>query len=243
MAEPGANPDGSAQPEPETQPPADGSPATTQQDPSSEPVEVEPETEPRGETLFFDDFEDGDASEWETDVTDGDPDVGSWSIISQGGGRVFQQGVEESDISWAYVGDESWTDQFIELDVQFVSASDPEDGFIYVVARVSAPPDNPDKFSYYWLEFRSNGEFRIRKRTGDGSDDVTERNRLMFVAEPGKWHRIGFRLKGPEMTVWYNGIEVLDAVDQDISHGRMGIGGRDAVFAVDNVRVTVPIDD
>jgi hypothetical protein len=208
---------------------------------TTDPVELD------GTELLFDDFEDGNADGWLADMSDGDDLVGDWQVVAGNDGFVYRQASVFGDATYAYTGDVGWSDVFVQADVAFLTTSDAddgvgEDGFVYFVVRRAVRAGSDDDFNYVVLEFRSDGQFRIRRRLdGSSGDPIADWNRLGFQSMPGQWHHVGVKVAGDTITVYYNDFEVLDGViPEGLEVGQIGIGVVDATIDVDNVVVSLP---
>ncbi len=187
---------------------------------------------------YTDDFEDGDALDWFADApTPADSSVvGDWSVIDDGGNKVYQEGTAYGDESWTVGGDRYWTDVRIEARVMFVSETAAGDGLIYLGARW-APGDK----NYYFAEFRSDGKPKVRRKTNGSSTDVLTFDIDPIVAGMGTWHTLALTLAGADVTLEVNG-EVLGTATDDapLAQGGIALGTRDCVAVFDDVHVTEP---
>lgn len=209
--------------------------------------EITDPVEPDGSELLFDDFEDGNADGWLADASDGDDRVGDWQVVAGNGGFVYRQATVFGDATHTYAGDDGWTDVFLQADVAFLTTSDAsdgvgEDGFVYFQVRRALRDGSEDDFNYVVLEFRSDGQFRIRQRLdGSSGDPIADWNDLGFQATAGQWHHIGVHVQGDAIAIYYNDIEILDGViPAGLEAGHIGIGVVDATIDVDNVVVSLP---
>jgi hypothetical protein len=191
---------------------------------------------PPGELLLLDDFEDGLASGWIADATDGNDLVGNWSVVATEEGHAFAQ-LDDSfdDDSWAVGGDVTWTDVSLEARCRFTAVSNIEDAVVMLALRFQS------KDNYYFVEFRGDGTVKIRKRV-DGSEPELSSEELDVPAVVGEWMTLGFSVRGSSLEARLNGALIGSAVlDTDLASGGIGLGVKEsAAVEFDDVRVTVP---
>jgi hypothetical protein len=181
--------------------------------------------------LFFDDFEDGSASDWISADDEGTPITG-WSIVADGS-SVFKQGSASSDPSWSIGGDVSWTDQIVEVKIKFDDVPD-ESAAALVAARFTSFD------SYYYLEIRGDGGIKIRKRVDGSTGDVTRYDPDVPLTG-NTWYTVGIGAVGTTLTAYFGGVPVAMGTDSDLARGGIGIGtAEEAVVAFDDVSVTAP---
>ena len=183
--------------------------------------------------LLFDDFEDGDAKGWISDVNNGN-DVGNWAVVAGMTSQVYKQQTEYSDPSWAVGGDLAWTDQVVETKLQFTSSS-AGDPVGYLAARLQS------KDRYYFLEFHSNatnGSIKVRKRVDGSTTDLITSTKLGKPIIVGTWYTIGLSVVGTTLTASFDGNPVGTATDSALTNGGMALGIVDAVAEFDDVKVT-----
>jgi hypothetical protein len=186
---------------------------------------------PPSGSLFFDDFEDGDTSDWYSVDDEGMP-ISGWSLVEDGS-TVFKQGSASSDPSWSIGGNVNWTDQVLEVKLKFDDVPDES-----AAALISARFQNFD--SYYYLELRGDGGIKLRKRVDGSTTDVTRYDPDAPLAG-NTWYTVGIGAVGTTLTAYFNGVAVATAADDSIPAGGIGIGTtEEAVVAFDDVSVTAP---
>lgn len=186
---------------------------------------------PPSGSIFFDDFEDGETSDWISVDDEGTP-IGGWSLVEDGS-TVFKQGSASSDPSWSIGGDVTWTDQVLEVKLKFDDVPDES-----AAALISARFRSFD--AYYYLELRGDGGIKIRKRVDGSTSDVTRYDPDAPLAG-NTWYTAGIGAVGTTLTAYFNGVAVATATDSSIPAGGIGIGTtEEAVVAFDDVSVTAP---
>jgi len=126
--------------------------------------------------IFKDDFEDGDFSDWSTDV---DPGIeGSrWRVEEEGDNRVLS--CEGS--SWGWAGDTEWTDYTIELKLKLVK------GGCGISFRLSHKPEGAEhytlSFSHYDLSLVKT-ELYLKEARG------TEHRHVSMDLDPDRWYDV-----------------------------------------------------
>jgi hypothetical protein len=186
---------------------------------------------------YTDDFEDGNDDDWFADKANAATDaVGDWGVVDDGGNHVYQAKTAFDDESWTVGGDRNWTDVRIEARVRFDSESSEGDGMIYLAGRW-APGDR----DYYWVEFRSTGKPKVRRKTDGSSADIVTLDIDEIVAGLGTWHTLALTLKGAEATLELDGMVLGTGTDSaPLMRGGIALGTRDCVASFDDVKVVVP---
>jgi len=207
--------------------------------PASTPPAVAPpiaESGESGDVLFADDFEDGNDAGWVADVADGDDLVGNWEVVATEEGQAYAQlDTSSSDESWAVGGNINWTDVSFQVRFRFTDASSIEDAIVMLGARFR------DKDNYYYIEYRGEGDLKIRKRV-DGSEPELASESLDQAAVAGEWIDVAFTAVGDTLQASVGGQLIGSAVvDSDLASGGIALGVREsAAVEFDDVRVTVP---
>jgi len=184
---------------------------------------------------YTDDFEDGDDADWFADRTSTDV-FGDWAVVDDGGNQVYQARTAFEDESWTVGGDRNWTDMRIEARVKFVSELADGDGMIYLAGRW-APGDR----DYYFVEFRSTGKPKVRRKTDGSSDDVLTFDDLDEIVAGTDWHTLALTLSGAEVTLEVDGTVLGTVTDTaPLAAGGIALGTRDCVASFDDVTVSVP---
>jgi hypothetical protein len=187
---------------------------------------------------YADDFEDGNDNDWFPDVTSpaNTDAVGDWGIVDDGGNQIYQAKTAFEDESWTVGGDRNWTDVRIEARVRFDSETADGDGMIYLAGRW-APGDR----DYYWVEFRSTGKPKVRRKLDGSSADIVTLDIDEIVAGMGTWHSLALVLKGAEATLELDGMVLGTGTDSaPLARGGIALGTRDCVASFDDVKVSVP---
>lgn len=176
---------------------------------------------------FSEDFEDGEANGFVADVDEELVSLGSWSVVEDGEGRVYQQSQLTDDATWAVGGDFHWADQRFETKFKILSGID--EVYVYVAARLL------DFDHYYYLEIRSD-RIKLRVRN-DGNADIIEWDIPAAMLE-SEWHTVALSAVGSTLTVEFDGMEVMTTTDAQLTNGGIGVGVRDGTVAFDDLSVT-----
>lgn len=189
-----------------------------------------------GDVLLFDDFEDGDASGWIVDSSDGAERVDGWAVVTTDEGRAYAQRDDSSDDdTWSIGGSVYWSDVDVATRFRFTAADEIEDAVAMFAVRFRS------REAYYYIEYRGDGSLKLRKRF-DGSDTDLVSEDLERVAVLGEWIDIAVSARGGSLQVTLDGVAVGAAVnDGDVPAGGIGLGvSESAAVEFDDVRVTVP---
>jgi len=175
--------------------------------------------------VFFDDFEDGNATmpSW----LDGDPTQGAtWSVVArEGGNRVFAQSAPVSDWVISVSGDYRWTDQVIEATVKRTTAG----GMVGIFGRVL------DMRNYYFLYF-DDANIILRKRVNNSSANLAK---VKFPVVSGTSYTLKLSIVGSTLTGYVDGMMWVTGTDTFLTSGGIGVGTSDsATGEFDNVAVS-----
>jgi hypothetical protein len=182
-----------------------------------------------GAELLFEDFEDGKANGWIASVDDENLPLGAWAVAS----GVYQQSQATSDPTWAVGGCLSWGDQFFETKVMFDASSALEDATVFIAARFQTFD------RYYFVEFRGDGNLKIRSRVDGSTQDLGAiEDNVPLTA--GTWYAVGLKVKGSTIEAYLDGVLAASGSDAVLTTGGIGLAARDAIVSFDDVRVTVP---
>ena len=180
-----------------------------------------------GPSLFFDDFETGNASQWiAVPPTD-------WSVVSSGGSRVYQLGAASNTLRVATAGNASWTDQTVEARMNILSFGGGSTSYLAAIYARFKDLDN-----HYYLAVESNTKLSIRMKSG-GSN-----TRLSSAVDSGitvnTWHTLKLQAKGSTLSASVDGVEKATFTNASIPSGGIGVGCVNASAQFDDVRVTLP---
>ena len=182
-----------------------------------------------GTSLFAENFEDGDDNGWITDVR---TSLGAWTVVTDGGNQVYQQGAADSVRTLSVGGAVGWTDQRVDVKVKFPTLS-AAGGRALVAARVR------DLANYYFVRLDPTGQISIGKRLADAATTlVTARNLTPLAA--GTWYTLSLDVKGTTLTAYLDGTSVATIADADLATGGIAVGTERAITLFDDVRVTTP---
>jgi hypothetical protein len=184
---------------------------------------------------FFDDFEDGTATEWYPS----DTAAPAWAVVMDGATKVFQQGTLSSERLIAVRGDVAWTDQAIEARVKLISGSSS--------ARMSLVARLKDLDNYYLLQLEDE-EIQVR-RVLNGSSTTLTRVKMANAARVaiGTWYSLKLVVRGSTVVGYVKDAaaatytatpEMADTTP--LTNGAVGVAIEDAAAAFDDVRVTPP---
>lgn len=187
---------------------------------------------PPGTVLFSDDFENGSAK-WIAPLP-------GFSIVMDGS-NVYSESVVENKVHIASAGDVAWTDQIVEARVKVLSFGGSSTSYLAgVFARVK------DENDYYYAALQSDGQFKIKKKSGGNNSSISTGLKGLTVSE-NTWYTVRFSAIGSTLTLNVDtvppqpaAVPPLTATDTDIASGGIAVGTTNATAEFDDVKVTVP---
>jgi len=151
--------------------------------------------------IFKDDFEDGDFSDWSTDV---DPGIeGSrWRVEEEGDNRVLS--CEGS--SWGWAGDTEWTDYTIELKLKLVK------GGCGISFRISHKPEGAE---HYTLSLSRYGLSLVKTELYLKEARTTEHKRVSIDLNPDRWYDVQIFCIENNIKAYLDGVLKVEYSDED----------------------------
>jgi len=156
------------------------------------------------DTLFSDDFEDGNSSGWSGSG-------GSWSVATDGT-RVLRQGGTSSDARFT-AGTQSWTAYSVQARVKPTAFSG-SNRFVAVLARVQS------NTSYYYVALRGNNTVELKKLVNGSS---TTLDTASLTVSTNTWYTVRLDVSGTSLRGYVNGNLLTEATDSQFSTGRIGV--------------------
>ncbi|MEU4559378.1 right-handed parallel beta-helix repeat-containing protein [Actinoplanes sp. NPDC023936] len=169
------------------------------------------------DTLFTDDFEDGNATGWTASG-------GSWAIATDGD-RVYRQSGTSSDAR-SLAGNAAWTNYSAQAVVK-PTAFNGTNRFVALLARAQ------NNTSYYYLALRSNNTVELKKLVGGSSTTLDTASVGVSV---GTAYTLRLDVSGTSLRGYVNGAALVDATDSQFSSGRIGVATFNASADFDDVR-------
>src|SRR6266542_2983534 len=133
--------------------------------------------EAQNQTLFSDNFEDGNANGWTKSG-------GSWSVVSDGS-LVYRQSGTSSDAR-ARAGSTSMTNYAVQARVKPL-AFNGSNRFVALLARAQSMT------SYYYLALRNNNQLELKKLVGGSSTTLAATS---FTVTTGTWDTLRIDVVG-----------------------------------------------
>lgn len=171
------------------------------------------------DTLFSDDFEDGNATGWTASG-------GSWAVATDGS-RVYRQSGTSSDAR-SLAGTASWTDYSVQATVK-PTAFNGSNRFVALLARAQSST------SYYYLALRSNNTVELKRLVG-GSGTTLDSAAVPVAV--GTAYTLRIDVAGSSLKGYVNGTLLTEATDSQFASGRIGVATFNASANFDNVQVT-----
>ncbi|WP_433789153.1 family 16 glycoside hydrolase [Actinoplanes sp. CA-252034] len=166
----------------------------------------------RAETLFGDNFDDGNADGWSRNG-------GAWSVA----GGIYQQTTAGGNAR-ALAGATSWTDYTVQARVNTT-------GTAGVAARATSTSQ------YYTLVVTGAGTAQLQRVSGGTATALGT-----ATVGAGTWRTLALTVRGATLTGHVNGTQVLQATDSTFTSGRIGLvtAGTSAGFDDVAVNTTAP---
>jgi len=175
-------------------------------------------------TLFRDDFEDGDADDWEIEVPEGSE--GGVSVVLEGGNNVL----EIRDRAQAVAGSPGWTDYTLEVRVKLLSQT----SSVVIVFRWGDGEPTRRYMVQYWAGYTN---LKFSKQAGDEFTDIAFTEDQDF--NPDIWRTIKITSKNDEFWAYVDGELQLHVTDDAFPSGRIGFDADpDSLIHIDDVKVT-----
>ncbi|RAN94206.1 pectate lyase family protein [Micromonospora noduli] len=171
------------------------------------------------DTLFTDDFEDGNATGWTASG-------GSWTVATDGS-RVYRQSGTSSDAR-SLAGTASWTDYSVQATVK-PTAFNGSNRFVALLARAQSST------SYYYLALRSNNTVELKRLSGGSSTTLDSAATTVTV---GTAYTLRIDVAGSSLKGYVNGTLLTEATDSQFASGRIGVATFNASANFDSVQVT-----
>jgi Fibronectin type III domain len=157
----------------------------------------------QNQTLFSDDFQDGNASGWTRSS-------GSWSIVTDGSLAYSQSGT--SSDSNARAGSSAWTNYSVQARVKPI-AFNGADRYVGVMARVV------NSNHYYFLALQNGNRLVLGKRAGSSPIILASRS---FTFTTGTFYTLRLDAQGSSLSGYVNGALQLTATESEFASGIIG---------------------
>ncbi len=171
------------------------------------------------QTLLFEDFEDQTANGWTVER-------GQWSIVNFGSSYKYDT-QDEDNIARSYVGESSWSNYSVEVDLEVNSWGSASSMLVGVMGRYL------DSDNYYMFVYDS-GQLKIRKKVSGSIIDIASRN---FTFSLNDTYTFRAELSGSNLKLYVNGAEQLSINDNTFSSGKAGLITCYANAKFDNVLI------
>lgn len=155
------------------------------------------------QTLFSDDFQDGNASGWTRSS-------GTWSVVTDGSLAYRQSGTSAD--SNTRTGSSSWTDISVQARVKPI-AFNGADRFIGVMTRVV------NSNHYYFLALQNGNRLVLGKRAGSAPIILASRS---FNFTTGTYYTLRLDAQGSSLSGYVNGALLLNATEGEYTSGLIG---------------------
>jgi hypothetical protein len=175
---------------------------------------------------FTEDFEDGQAQgfmPWNEDLTQG-----TWAIVADGAGKVYQPSAAVGDLEFAVGGSTAWTDVALKVKVRLADA----DSGAQIVLRFKEPK------TYLVVEMAV-GKYKLRGRAAGSTQDLISPSPKPTIVA-GTWYTVGIVAKGTTVSLTLDGqpIGASAMCNALISNGGVALGVAEGSVAFDDLNVT-----
>jgi len=171
------------------------------------------------QTLFTDDFEDGNANGWSKSG-------GTWAVVSDGS-LVYRQSGTSADAK-ARAGSTSLTNYSVQARVKPLSFNG-SNRFAALTARVQSSTN------YYYLALSNSNQLLLRKLVGGSSTTLASKS---LTVTTGTWYTLRIDVVGAQLWGYVNGALELTATDSQFSSGNIGAATFNASAEFDDFAVT-----
>jgi hypothetical protein len=176
---------------------------------------------------FSEDFEDGQANgflPWNEDLT-----AGTWDVVPDGAGMVYQPHAPVSELELAVGGSSDWSDVSFSVKARLAN----EESGANLLVRMKDPD------TYLVVEMAV-GKYKLRGRAdGSTQDLVAPSPKPIIIA--GTWYTVGVIAKGSAVTLMLDDAVIGSATAQPaISNGGIAVGVAEGSASFDDVRVVAP---
>ncbi len=174
------------------------------------------------DTLFTDNFDDGDATGWTRSG-------GSWAVVTDGTPAYRQSSTSAS--AKALAGTATWTDYTVSARVKPI-AYGASTRSVGVAARARSTSD------YYALVLTGSGAAQLQRVVGGGT---TVLGTAAVGGTTGTWRTLTLTAQGSALTGFVDGNQVVQATDSALGAGRIGLIASYASATYDDVTVDTGI--
>ena len=181
------------------------------------------------DSLFEDDFEDGDASGWTSTS-------GEWEVVDDDSNVYEQTQFDGNTLRVANVSNACWDDQVVEARVKVLDFGGQSTSYS---ANVFARYLNSSTYYVLGVNSGSNGQLFIGK-AANGSLQRLATKGLGFDEQEDVWFTLRLEAVGTSLKGYVNGTLQLEASDAQITSGGVAVGTTHASARFDDVRVTRP---
>ncbi len=171
------------------------------------------------QTLFTDDFEDGNANGWSKSG-------GSWAVVTDGS-QVYRQSGTSSDAR-ARAGSASWTNYSVQARVKPLGFNG-SNRFVSLIARAQSSTN------YYYLGLSNTNQLLLRKLVGGSTTTLASKP---LTVTTGTWYTLRIDVVGAQLWGYVNGALELTATDSQFSSGNIGGATFFSSAAFDDFTVT-----
>ena len=174
----------------------------------------------RAATWFADDFGDGAADGWTEQANYDD-----WSVVQDNGNFVYYSSTTREGRTSA--GSSTWTDYSVKADVKVENFNGSNRA--YVSGRYR------DGNNYYAASLTGGDTLELRKKVSGSSSTIASKP---YSFATGVWYEVKLEMAGTSLKVYVNGALELEATDNSLASGGIGLVAFKTVAKYDNVVVT-----
>lgn len=173
--------------------------------------------------IFSNDFENGNADNW-TSTT------GTWSVVEESGNHMYYQSSQNEGRSFS--GSNTWTDYSVQADVKIDNFNGTNR--TYVCGRYV------DGNNYYAasLSNSNGGTLEIRKKVNGSSSTLA--SKTDFPITTGTAYTVRLELSGDSLKMYVNDVLQLNAHDNNLTAGGIGLVAYKTAAKFDNINAVAP---
>ncbi len=156
-------------------------------------------------SLFGDNFEDGNASDWGIQY-------GTWSVVLDNGSYVYYQSSSSEGRTW--IGSASWNDYSVVSKVKIENFNGSN------CALICARYKDGNNYYAASLYNSSEGKLQIRRKTKGSTKILVSKT---YPITTGVWYTVKLEVKGNQINMYVNGELELTATDSSLTSGGIGL--------------------
>lgn len=183
-------------------------------------VLISSQTQAHAAVLFSDNFNDGNANGWTPQSNYND-----WTVVSDNGNYVYYSSSTSEGRTSA--GSQSWTNYTVEAKMKIESFNGSNRA--YLAGRYQ------DGNNYYAASLTGGNKLELRKKVKGSTTNLASKS---YALQTGTWYTVKLELSGNTIKMYVNGNLELQATDNSLTHGAIGLVGYKTQVKYDDIVVS-----